>query len=97
MVGSDREVLPRSPTLLRGNLRLGGDVPFCHLFDHRIPLVNLIGNTSTAFRGATEIFTELHNALLWHPTGAAFDLSQSDQRRAKAAAPVSGRKQDLKH
>jgi hypothetical protein len=62
MVGRAREVLPQSPTLSRGNLRLvGGDVSLVSL----IPPVSLIGNTSAMFRGTAKIFTEL----VQHPSG----------------------------
>ena len=65
MVGRAREVLPQSPTLSRGHLRLvGGDVSLvtCRSL---IPPVSLIGNTSAMFRGTAKIFTEL----LQHPSG----------------------------
>ena len=62
MVGRAREVLPQSPTLLRGNLSLvGGDVSLVSL----IPPVSVIGNTSAMFRGTAKIFREL----VQHPSG----------------------------
>jgi hypothetical protein len=97
MVGRAREVLPQSPTLSRGHLRLvGGDVSLvtCRSL---IPPVSLIGNTSAMFRGTAKIFTEL----LQHPSGnngchtrgttspAAFRRPGRSRRPPRASSPAT--------
>jgi hypothetical protein len=84
MVGRAREVLPQSPTLSRGNLRLvGGDVSLVSL----IPPVSLIGNTSAMFRGTAKIFTEL----LQHPSGNNGCHRRGTTHKRRSAALVQRR------